>query len=824
MTPKPIKDPQWFVDQCIPDQPGYRIVCVLATGLKAQVFVARSDSLERDLACKVVPERNLIGADDSSPAWRAEITKANQITSSRVVKIFAVGSWKAPECDCVYLLSDLVRGESLRAYLNRVKSVDFEFALSLLEDLLDFLRELQAAKLVHGDLHAGNILVEDRRDALTGTPFAFRITDFGVALATTGATLLDDFEQVTVILRDVFSTINYQELLSQDRVLFEFVRDNLLAKALGEQDTSFDARARDPRALFESLAAARKRSIRASSASKKTLSTPFDYLSCEQIGEAHVLLKELYSDKMLGLREIEDLNNLVLTGPRGCGKTTVFRCLSIKHRARTDDDAPELVRYIGVYYRCDDLYYNFPRYRLPSRSEGLDVAMHFLTATLLRELLEALALWLPRRAPASWSRSEAQAAKEVWDLLGIDKPNHPSVHSFAAVITALEKQRARSARKQRFVEDKNQQFGAYFGPEVLPQACAVLASHFAEVADRPIFFLIDDYSSPKITVDLQRNLNRLAMQRSGSCFFKLATESPTSYVSSDIDEKAYVEGREFRLVNLGMDFINASLQDKLRFVDDVFNKRFSYAEDFPISSLQDFVGDDAAEDYNERARRYRAGQRMPVWGRGALAELCSGDVHYLIDLAGKMTNLAGGVEELKKRSERPAILPEVQSRAIRQEAGNFLKNLRALPKGQVLVEIVEAFANVAASYIRHMDSKNETGTPPHQASRIEPFEDPNLSGEAREIYDNLLRYSVFLEDVQGKSRRGLVVPRLYLRRFLIPFFNLTFSKRDSLELNVDELHELLLNPKQFENRKRLRDDANPTNGGQLELLPNGPPS
>jgi hypothetical protein len=62
-----------------------------------------------------------------------------------------------------------------------------------------------------------------------------------------------------------------------------------------------------------------------------------------------------------------------------------------------------------------------------------------------------------------------------------------------------------------------------------------------------------------------------------------------------------------------------------------------------------------------------------------------------------------------------------------------------------------------------------------------------------------------------------VVPRLYLRRFLIPFFNLTFSKRDSLELNVEELNELLLNPKNFEARKRMKE---PDQGDdrQLQLL------
>jgi energy-coupling factor transporter ATP-binding protein EcfA2 len=824
MTPKRLRDTSWFLGQQIPGPGDYRITSTLAAGLNAQVFVAHSDALGRDVACKVIPETNLIGREKDPPSWKSEITNANQMPSARVVKIFAMGSWGTPEGNCVYLLADLVQGKSLRDYLKEKKAVDLVFAEILLQELLDFLNELQSLKLTHGDLHGGNVLVEDRSTALTGPPFGIRITDFGVAPATTGARLLDDFEQVAMLLRETLELVDYQKQLAQDRLVFEFLRDDLLGKRLMEHDVSFDPSARDPRALFVALSEARKRSTRTAGSARKTLTTPFDYLSCEQIGEAHALLKELYSDKMLGLQEIEELNNLVLTGPRGCGKTTVFRCLGIKHRVSTDDDALESVKYIGLYYHCNDLYYSFPRYHLPSRTEGYDVPTHFLTVTLLRELMESLAVWLPRRANLSWIRSESEAAKDLWHLLEISKPQDPSAHTFRAVIAGLGKERARAARKQRFVNDPNQKFGNYFGPDMLLRACALLANHFVELADRPIFFLIDDYSAPKISADLQRNLNRLVMQRSAYCFFKLATESPASFLSNDIDGKSYVEGREFRLVNIGMDFINAAPDDKLRFVDDVFNKRFSYAENFPVKTLEAFVGDDPGGDYNESARQLRADKHPLVWGRHALGELCSGDVHFLIDLAGKMVTAVGGADELKSHEGKPAIAPESQHKAIRTEAGNFLKNLRALPKGPALVEIVEAFGNVASSYIRHRNSKNESSAPPHQATRIEPFEDPALSAEAREIYDDLLRYSVFLEDVRGKSRRGLVVPRLYLRRFLIPFFNLTFSKRDSLELNVEELHDLLLHPKQFESRKRLRGPDGETStsaGGQLPLLPNG---
>ncbi len=795
-----LPDPFIFIGQSIPGTQ-YVIRDHIGTGGRAHVFKARSENLARDVACKIIPSWHLVGTDQNPPAWRTEITNANSVPSFRVVKIFDSGEWTVAGCRCVYLLSDLVNGVTLHKYIQGQK-IDIGFVETLMFELLDFLRELDEANLHHGDLHDRNIMIEDRRNALSGPKFTIRIADFGVAPATE-AELLDDYEELAKTCHSALSRVDYASLAPEDRSIFNFLSHDFLGKRLLEKDTTFDPDCRKPRALASSLRAIRSDSFAILAGSKRTLSTPFDYLSCEQLGEYHVLLKELYSDKMLGLTAIEDVNNLVLTGPRGCGKTTVYRSLSLRHRVLTDDAALKDVSYIGVYYRCDDLSFSFPRYRLPERQEAWDVPIHFLTSTLLAELFDAISRWIPNHA-ADWSRLESACTEELWGLLELTAPQAPSGNTFKSLVSSLRAQRDRAAKEQRLVSDPAQTFGLYFRPNVLPNACNVLAHHFSLLVDRPIFFFVDDYSTPKVSVDLQRNLNRLVMQRSASCFFKLATESPASYEISDVDGKSYVEGREFKLVNLGMDFINADGEDKLRFVDDVFNKRFKYAPQFPVKTLEALIGNDSLRlNSNEIARQLREKKKWQVWGREALGELCSGDVHFLIELVGKMVALQGGADALSN-SESPAIPPNIQNRAIRSEAGGFLRNLRALPRGQELVAVVEAFGSVAASYLRHKNSKNEDADPPHQASRIEPYEDPRFGSEAKAVYDELLRYSVFIEDVRGKSRRGQVVPRLYLRRFLIPFFNLTFSKRDSLELTVEELSELLLRPRDFESRKRLQ--------------------
>jgi serine/threonine protein kinase len=803
-----LPDPSYFIDKPLPHNPRYVITEYIKSGNNGHVFRAFSDTTGHQLACKIVPFQNLPRNNAEQNLWLQEAKKGNKLNHPSVVRCDDVVPWSddgAPGQFVVFTY-EYVAGISLKEYLQNNNEITIGFIEEFLRTILGLFHEMQGRGIEHGDLHAGNIIVADKSPYDVDPRTTFRVIDFGVQAITSSMPAQSDFLQLAGILRDLLTKVDYQAAGPQDRHEYNVFRHEFLQRHLIEADTTVDALAQNPKALYEKLnrLGTEYEEMRAVPEMAK-LRHPFDYPNCEQMGNSHLLLKSLYSTRFLGLGEVESKSNLVLTGPRGCGKSMVFKAMSLEHRVSVDEDDVSNVNYVGIYYRCDDLYFSFPRYKHPSREEAINVAMHFMVVTLLAQVLSVTKQWATKRFHDEIEKAEPRIAKGLWKLLEWNPPDEPGAERFERLIAKLNRERDRSARKYRVAHDLREKFGQYFGPEKLLLACQLIRSELGFLSARPFYFFIDDYSEPKITADLQENLNRLFMYRSPDCYFKISTESPVSYVTRDIDGKSYVEAREFNLLNLGILYIKDGGKETLPFLDDLFARRFREVNDYPVFNLDELIGSQPRNE-NELARQIGTGNPPSTYfGKETLAALCSGDIHYMIRLVGRMVEENGGVAALRACQDLPKIKSKDQHGVIRAAAGDFLESVRMLPKhGVQLAAIVTAIGSVARSLLLYQTSKNEKGNPPLQASRIEPYEALNLSEEADSLLKELLRYSIFLYDPRGKSRRGHVVPRLYLRRYLLPHFNLTFSQRDSIELENSEIEQLLTQPQEFEKHKRLK--------------------
>ena len=806
---KNLPSKELFIGKTIPQFPNYEIKEHIDSGNNGHLFRAFNASTNSNLAFKIVPISNL---QKENNQYLDEAKKANNLENPSVVRYFEVIEYPDPKIRCVVFICDYVKGKNLRNYIKQNRSdIDIQFIKSFLLTMFGLLYELKTRGGQHGDLHDRNILVA-KSDFDMSAKTTFRVTDFGVRELTGDAGHANDYLNVARILKQLLACVDYRDLDGRNRYVYNALDRDFLKRHLIETDTTADPLACNPRALADKLESLGERYRTATNeATAAKLLTPFDYPNCEQIGNSHLLLKTLYSDRLLGLSEIQARSNVVLTGPRGCGKTTVFRALSLEYLISTGDDDPNNINYIGLYYRCDDLYFSFPRYEHPARNAALDVPMHFLTVTLLATALDQVCTWAKRHFSDEFKKKQEALAGELWKLFEWEPPDSPNAGQLATLIHRLkDRERARAANKQRFVHVSTEPIEGYFGPGMMVEACRLMRKRLSFLRTRPFYFFIDDYSHPKITKELQANLNRLVMHRNPDVFFKLSTESPVSFASYDVDDKKFVETREYDFINLGLSYITDNSNQTSEFLEDLFSRRFRQVAEYPVQNLEELLGSKPRNE-NETARAFlEKKDRENYSGREAVTAMCSGDIHYMIRLVARMVEDCGGREGLAASSNIPRLLPQKQQDSIRAAAGAFMESVRILPRwGPRLAEVATAFGNVAHSYLLYKTSSNEESKPPHQASRIEPYEALKLSDEASEILNELLRYSVLIQDPRGKSRRGKVVPRFYLRRYLIPHFQLTFSRRDSLQLENTQIETLLCDPQKFENSMRLwsKEDA-----------------
>ena len=809
-----------FLGKTLPRFSGHVIQEHVASGSNGHLFRAFDSSTNSVLAFKVVPIENLPADSDDQQAYLDEAKKANILEHESVIKCIEVFPFYEPEKkkQCVIFVYNYVEGINLRDYAQKNSSeIDVPFVENFLQTIFGLLYELEQRGIQHGDLHAGNVLVAKSRFDINGQT-RFRVTDFGVQQLSGQPAHASDYLSVAQTLELLLNCIEYRDCEGRDRFVYDVLRNDFLKRHLIETDTSADLLAGNPRKMSEKLASIDNQYQNTGKEPLKLkLVTPFDYPNCEQMGNSHLLLKNLYSNRLLGLSEIHSHSNLVLTGPRGCGKTTVFRALSLEYLISTGHDHPDNIDYIGIYYRCDDLYFAFPRYKQSERPEALDIPIHFLIVTLLAFTLEQVRAWARKYFKSEFETKETAFVADLWDLLGLGRPDNPSVTQLETLINRLKgKERKRAKEKQRFAHVSTEPIENYFGPGLIFEACRLIRNRFSFLEERPFLFFIDDYSDPKITQDLQANLNRILMHRNPDVFFKLSTESPVSFVRMDVDGKKYVETREFDLLNLGLRYLTNELDQAREFLEDLFNRRFRKVEGYPVQTLEELLGSMPRKE-NATARVFREPEKHSherkfghYAGCETIAAMCSGDIHYIIRLVSRMVEDYGGRDNLMDTTTTPRIPAQRQNASIRAVAGEFMESIRTLPgEGSHLADVVTAFGNVARSYLLHETSTNESGNPPHQASRIEPYGPLHLSDQAQKILNELLRYSVLIEDPRGKSRRGKVVPRFHLRRYLIPHFNLTFSRRDSIQLENDQLESFLCEPNKFEDKMRLmsKEDA-----------------
>jgi serine/threonine protein kinase len=150
----------------------HEIVAPLGAGGMGEVYRARDARLSRDVALKILSP-GLASDPILCARFEQEARTAGSLNHPNIVTIFDIGR----EDEIVYIVSELVEGESLRAVLRR-GPIPVRKTLEIAVQIADGLAAAHAAGIVHRDIKPENVMLTG---AGSGSPGRVKLLDFGIA-------------------------------------------------------------------------------------------------------------------------------------------------------------------------------------------------------------------------------------------------------------------------------------------------------------------------------------------------------------------------------------------------------------------------------------------------------------------------------------------------------------------------------------------------------------------------------------------------------------------------------------------------------------------
>ena len=173
---------------------GFRVTRELAGGGMSRVFVAEEELLQREIVVKLLPPDLMAGL--SVQRFQSEIQHAAKLQHPHIVPVLSAGVVEYGDgVRGPYYTMPFIRGETLRARLDREGALSPGEVRRILLDVVDALAHAHDAGIVHRDIKPDNIFLVGKNalvtdfgvsKALMPPPGAGQVTGVGVTMGTPG--------------------------------------------------------------------------------------------------------------------------------------------------------------------------------------------------------------------------------------------------------------------------------------------------------------------------------------------------------------------------------------------------------------------------------------------------------------------------------------------------------------------------------------------------------------------------------------------------------------------------------------------------------------
>ena len=716
----------------------------------------------------------------------------------------------------VWFKSRCVRGQSLEAFL--ASNTDFDATVEVtryVQNVTVALEELHFLGFSHGDLHGRNIMREVVGEQGIFPEIRYVLIDFSEAHAVEEAQegLSKDIEEFGRHLRAFYDAICRREAISRE--------DEKLLGAVSHIPGLLNGTAP------ESMAISRpshvldrfREALRPTEEAPTSLIDPFYPFSAEYIANEALLTDLCFMDVWWASKLTEN-SNVLLIGPRGCGKTMIFRRLRLRTKAvagKKDEITAD--QYLGFYIPCESIFFmRFADLTEVDIEAKKDALLLFFNMAILSEVSSALSCASDALGPVSQSVSMLRKLLEeqigvLWHEL-----------RFPSSVVNLDELGTLAESVMRHIR-KSLAFGVHIHPtatlDFVARLVRVLKDQIPSLSDRHFIFFLDDYTEERVPTRLQEVLHPTVCQRSSDMCFKLSAHMFGSIYNVQ-RPLALDEGRNIEVINLGTAYLNRNMRRvESRILVKILDARLKHSAKYR-GTIREWLGDTSYPGGRTVSRALHDSDtrsKVKYHGLKCIMDLCTGDYSEMIRLVGNIFREAN----LEPGSAVRRIDPAIQSRAIEKASREYLSRIRHIrPDGQKLYNIVNCFGQLSRNLLyehplvrQGKDSRGRVREDPYDLLNIYVDNVMSASKAARRVWERLQKASIFVDTGVATSQRSMVADRATLRRIYCPAFRTTLTSSEHLQLTKDQFEWFMDKPEEF--YKHCRENVAAMTAPQLAL-------
>ncbi|CUR51354.1 putative Non-specific protein-tyrosine kinase [Nitrosotalea devaniterrae] len=739
----------------------------------------------------------------SNSKWMDEARKAAKLQN--VPQIATVIEFKEEkkivgqqEYTLRYIVWQFVEGQTLEKFLDQTDHLSTSSIVNLVTEICMGIAAMREVGLEHGDLHPRNIMIVPPKSYDPWKRYGIKILDFGLAGSYRGESFVDDMEYVRFILFDCWNRNQYYagEKLAQDRKFHHLLTDIINRM----EDPILERRLKNPLDVIHRIHDITEQSKITEPIQNTKLRTPFEYTSAEEMPEDSDLLSALYADNVPWLKEVTSFGTVIISGPRGSGKSMILKNMRlITKLASFEFDKQEFDKlgFLGFYVHSQqNLYIPFAGTSFKEKDiKTQEKFVHYLNLLFTSEILEAL-ISLESRNFILLSPNTKISLYEFMEGKVLQKKLTKEFLSVENILIELKSiiEKEILLAQSKIVFNKKLQKMTRVG--YLTELVTFLSNNVFRNS-RPFYFLLDDYSNPKVPFDIQKSLNRIIGFRNSKYCFKITTEK-LGFIPQDLDGKFLQQDREFTYLDLGGRYIKYDGSQRKEFIKEIIARRLKRAE---INLDPDqFFGNRRHNNIAEALLFEKQGHkkkntRVIYSGFETIYRLCMGDVGTILTLCRDIY----AVWISKKQTIDEPVDYKIQDKAIRDFSKRRLDSIKELPiYGEQLYRLVEVFGDISKKYLYEY-SKSSTNYDYREVLRIDLVENPNcLKGEAKELLTKLITEHIFLDaGTAYPLGKGISNIQLILRPIYTPVLKISYTNRYAVRMSCSQLKGFLSNPEKF---------------------------